>query len=100
MLNCMVELRPAQFLWNELFRAADLSYLKMSYCHARGRKNRFLAGPLFKTALTKQDKKQAGLEIIYFLGDRDYRDTHLPFGRVLEPELLYCVAVYKIAAWI
>lgn len=25
MLNCMVELHPEQFLWDELFRAADLS---------------------------------------------------------------------------
>lgn len=32
-----------------------------------------------------------------FLGDRDYLDPRLPFGRVLEPKLLYFGASYEIA---
>lgn len=49
----MVGLHPGQFLWKELFRAVDLFYLKMSCCHGLGRKERFVPGPLFQTALTK-----------------------------------------------
>lgn len=32
-----------------------------------------------------------------FLGDKDHLDTRLPFGRVLEPKLLYLGAFYEIA---